>query len=167
PAHFVGVRDMHGGTEIVVDRLHLRECEGILRYELRVRKGLRNERKDRRRFGQGATVRHQRRHPPFRIDRKILRGGLLAVLEVETLCRVGGAGLFQGDVGSQRAGAGGGIELEHVDPHGGNRRLAAPLSSVHPRSVEAPLRYTQATCRLAAASAFTLRAAEAPPGYRR
>ena len=41
-----------------------------------------------------------------------------SVSELKPLGRVGGAGLFQGDMRSERAGAGGVIELEHGGPRG-------------------------------------------------
>ena len=118
--------DVHRRAEIVVEGLHLREREGIIGHQLGLRKALRNVDENRRRFGQGATVRHQCRHPPLRIDRKILRGCLLAVLEIEALRRIGSAGLFQSDMRSQRTGAGGVIELEHADPFSGEPEVNGP-----------------------------------------
>jgi hypothetical protein len=72
-AHLVRMVDVHRGAEIAVERLRLREREGIIGTSFAFGKLLRNEGEDRRRLGQGATVGHQRRHPPLRIDRKILR----------------------------------------------------------------------------------------------
>ena len=60
----------------------------------------------RRRLGQDAVIGHQRRHAALRIDLEIFRAALLVALEVEPLGGVVGAGLFQGDMRGERAGAG-------------------------------------------------------------
>ena len=120
---------MHGGAEIAVEGLHLRERKGIVeRRQLRLWEGLRDVGEDRRRLGQDALVGHQRRHAAFRIDLEIVRALLLVGLEVEPHGAVVGAGFLQRDVRGERAGAGGVIELVHFCFLREGRNLAARRS---------------------------------------
>ena len=68
-------------------------------------KGLGDIGKDRRRFGEHALVRHQRRHPALRIDRKELGTALLAIRKIHAHEIVIGPRILERDAGGERAGA--------------------------------------------------------------
>jgi hypothetical protein len=100
----MGVRDMHRRAEIAHERLQSSEGEGIVeRSEPSRGIALRNEGENRRRFGQHAALGDKRRHPPLRIDLKILGLRLLGAGEVNPSRFEGGACLYERDMGGKGA----------------------------------------------------------------
>ncbi len=109
----MGVRHVHRGAQVVVERLQLREGEGIGGGEAGLRKTLRDEGEDRRRFSQDPLVGHQRRHAPFRVDGQVRRALLLVRLEIDRHGHIVRAGVRKRDMRGQRAGVGGEVQLHH------------------------------------------------------
>ena len=114
PAPLVRVRHVHRRAQVAVDGLRARELPRVARRQLRRGENLRQIGEDGRGLGQHAMVGDQGRHAALGIDPQVIGAPLVVAREIHAYRFVGGAGLFENDLGGERAGIGGVIKFEHV-----------------------------------------------------
>ena len=111
----MGMVDMHGGAQIVIEGLHLGEAVDIIeRRQPGIRKGLRDKEKDRRCLRQDAPIRDQRGHPALGVDGEIVGLRLRRVREINLDGLIIGTGLGKGDMRGEGDGSGREEKFEHL-----------------------------------------------------